>query len=342
MKKYSFTYQLRRPYVGIEPGQSALQEALLVDIESWGASIPVRSSLFTANSSLKIILYRTPSEFKSFQKYFNPHKYRKYYLLVFELHGDINESKIEELITSLAEDEREEHSDYFKTYGAVNEIELEINNFFIAANIAFPGGISTDNGASFYEEKYFTKIEGFYAEGIYSSVRIANDLKWPKLHNISILETLQWLNNNNFFINGIAKNSIERALAAFSHLIIKNINDDRSLDLVWALLGLEAIYTKGNVGLKEQLTSKTETFLGSREENKKEFGKMYDFRSRFIHGDLDIPLHFHNSGAKEFEQFYDDLYRTTDIATITLIATFQKMIINKWTNLSFKYSVEGS
>lgn len=117
---------------------------------------------------------------------------------------------------------------------------------------------------------------------------------------------------------------------------------DSGISLIWSLLGLEALYGKGSTGLKEQLVGKTEAFLGERTENKKRFGAMYDFRSRFIHGNIDIPFRYSPYDAiSEFQEFHSDLYSRGQIALAALIATLQRMAANGWYDLRFAYSVHG-
>ena len=79
-------------------------------------------------------------------------------------------------------------------------------------------------------------------------------------------------------------------MAALSYAAPGSVDSESSLNLAWVLLGLEALYCTGNVGLREQLVAKSELVLGPRVENKKAFGAMYDFRSRLLHGDMDLQI----------------------------------------------------
>jgi hypothetical protein len=133
-----------------------------------------------------------------------------------------------------------------------------------------------------------------------------------------------------------------RSLAAVSHLTTADLESTSCIDLVWILLGLESLYSKGNVGLKEQLLGKTEAILGPRTENKKAFGIVYDFRSRLIHGNVDIPLRFTEFNAVEtFADFHEELLRNEELALAVLLATLQWMAVNDVTELNFEYSLSG-
>lgn len=141
-------------------------------------------------------------------------------------------------------------------------------------------------------------------------------------------------------VDGIGVGRVGRALAAVSHLTTSHLKSTSSIDLVWILLGLESLYSKGNIGLKEQLLGKTEALLGPRTENKKAFGIVYDFRSRFLHGDVDLPLRFTEFNAlKKYEDFYDELSRNEHLALAVLLSTLQWMICHNATELVFEYAL---
>ncbi len=342
--KFSFAIPIIRP-LHFNNAHIALQDALIRDIDSWGGSLSFNNEYFLSGSKLVISLYKNPAEYVPFKKYFKPHRVRNYYLLVFKVDAEICETSILKLIDSIPKDEeyRDDIIEHVRTDIPITSILLEIHNFFLIANIAFPGALSTERGISFIAKRKYEEIEGFYAEHLFGALESSKKLKWPKLSSIGVLDAWNWLNSSNVIENGIGKNSVGRALAAFSQLTTESSSEDSTLNIIWALLGLEAIYTKGNLGLKEQLVLKTEVPLGKREENKKAFGQMYDFRSRLVHGDIDIPLRYTPyDGASEFENFHSDLYESSDIAIATLIATFQKLIQNNWKELEFQYSISGN
>lgn len=63
-----------------------------------------------------------------------------------------------------------------------------------------------------------------------------------------------------------------------------------AMGLCWVSkkFGLEALYCQGNSNLPGQLNVKSTLLLGDRVSFKKDFNKMYDYRSRFVHGDLNF------------------------------------------------------
>jgi hypothetical protein len=58
---------------------------------------------------------------------------------------------------------------------------------------------------------------------------------------------------------------------------------------------------------------------------------MYEFRSRFIHGDMDFPGIYHLGDASPgYEKYYDDQIETVDFAVAILLASLQQIIMGNW------------
>ena len=232
-------------------------------------------------------------------------------------------------------------SDLVSSYGIQN-LNFEVNNLLLLANILWPGALSVVPGFSFVDGTYHGETSAFAAEEWYRAVSAADKYRWPQFQSLSILDAWSWLASTRCFEDGIARGSVGRALGALSYVAPEHYQSESSLNLAWALLGLEALYCTGNVGLREQLVAKTELVLGARSENKKAFGAMYDFRSRLLHGDMDLPLRYSGFDAVPgFEKHFDDLCDYEGIGLAALIATLQVMIKNRWSSLSFRYEVTG-
>ena len=115
------------------------------------------------------------------------------------------------------------------------------------------------------------------------------------------------------------------------------------MQLLWGLVGLEALYVKGQSELTKQVQDKSQAFLGRQESFKKALSQMYDFRSRFVHGDLGFPaLGLLRDARDEVARFDDDLIKATSIATAVLAATIQQLILRDWSGVDFEYKPLGS
>jgi len=119
-------------------------------------------------------------------------------------------------------------------------------------------------------------------------------------------------------------------------LLVMSGREVVALDLVWSMIGLEALYEKGNADITSQLVEKTQALFGPQADFKKDVRRMYDYRSRLVHGDLDFPGHFFEYLD---EGFSEESGRYAAIASAILVATLQEMCLRGIYSLEFKYSL---
>lgn len=218
--------------------------------------------------------------------------------------------------------------------------EERIYNFLIVTHIAYPGCLDVDEGYLFFNEKFYGRICGMHSS-IREASKLSNEIGWPKLDKLYILDVWNWAKQIDDFISSISETELGRALCALSYLFKSDITQDDTLDIVWALIGLEALYCKNFTGIREQLTEKSQILLGEIEEHKRKFKEMYSFRSNFIHGTINFPSRYCQRDAEPiFEKFYSDNFQATLIAEAMLIATLQEMYKNKYSKLEFLYALK--
>lgn len=222
----------------------------------------------------------------------------------------------------------------------IETFEKRIYDFLITTHIACPGYLDVDEGYLFFNDKYYDRIQGMKSS-IREAYQLSNELGWPKLDKLNIIDVWDWTKEIDEFISGIGKTPLGRALCALSYLFKPGIMHEGALDLVWTLVGLEALYCKDITGIQKQLTEKSQVLLGEVKENKRKFKKMYDIRSRLIHGSVDFPSKYCFKHAEPaFEKFTSDNYQATLVAEALLIATLQEMYKNKYSKLEFVYKIE--
>ncbi len=220
--------------------------------------------------------------------------------------------------------------------------EFEVSNLLLLANIQRPGAITTTAGFGYFNDKYVGSTGAFHAEDWYRAPMAAEKYRWPHLEPGSVAQAWAWFAEVSCIEDGMARGPVGRAVAALTYITAGNANSESSLNLVWVLLALESLYCTGTVGLREQLVAKSELILGPRFENKRAFGAMYDFRSRLLHGDMDLPLRYsHFNAVPDFKRHYDDLDDFEGLGLAALVATLQTMIKNNWRGLDFGYRAQG-
>jgi hypothetical protein len=113
--------------------------------------------------------------------------------------------------------------------------------------------------------------------------------------------------------------------------------------LLWALLGLEALYTRGTTELGSQLSAKTQLLLGEQQDFKKAITRMYAYRSRLTHGDVSIPMHYcEYEGLAEYESFLDEVCDQNYLAANVLASSLQALVVRGMTALDFEWRIAES
>jgi len=119
--------------------------------------------------------------------------------------------------------------------------------------------------------------------------------------------------------------------------------DGRELvDLMWAMIGLEALYGRGTSDLTHQLVEKAGVLLGRSTGFEKSVKEMYRFRSLFVHGKMPFPgVFFTSDGTPAYESHTYDAGDASFLAAAVLVASLQQIAKRNWTSLSFSYIVDG-
>lgn len=216
---------------------------------------------------------------------------------------------------------------------------FSVCSLLLCSHIAYPGALQASPLFTFADDDLLEQKNGF-SWTLYDSVEIAIELGWPEIRRLPIIDVWNWIMKIPGFHIGQGVGRVGRALAALSR-IIQNPQLDSPINFVWSLMALEALYASGNEGIKSQLMEKTELFLGQRLANKKRFNRIYDFRSRFVHGDIDFQFEYAPYPYGEPDKFWDDVYDCERIAASILIATLQELILRDMYDLEFEYSIKS-
>lgn len=104
-------------------------------------------------------------------------------------------------------------------------------------------------------------------------------------------------------------------------------------------MGIEALYARGTGSLQEQVRQKSQVVLGKQEDFKKVYNNMYNFRSRYIHGDLDFATNHSLDMTDKIMKYNKDIQDATYFAISMLGASLQELVIRDWSGFDFSYIV---
>ncbi|MEL7571296.1 MAG: hypothetical protein AAGU14_12145, partial [Eubacteriaceae bacterium] len=224
------------------------------------------------------------------------------------------------------------------SYDLCFQMTNRIYDYCIAFNIAYPG-IFEFSDAEIKVNKQTMHLEDCISNVLLDAYLQSLEDKWPNIQALTISKVWEWINTKTNFLSGFSNCSIERALNAFTYLF----NTNNYEDLLYCLMGIEAILNSGDYSITKQIKEKCELLFGKNFKTKS-IGNMYDIRSRFIHGQLDFPSKFTiydlNLGYTKFLVDKYDVCRTTAVSILlSLIQHFIKNDSNKLvtkTEISFE------
>lgn len=214
-----------------------------------------------------------------------------------------------------------------------------VQDLIFACNISNFGSISIEEYVIFQDKGVYLIGGGRTDYNILFEARQSSLIwQYPNLTEIRINKVWDWLIKRSDFLEGYSQSAVTRALLN----LLEVANSETNMKLFRAVMGIEGLYTKSKNNLMEQVREKTQILLGEQENFKKMYSKMYEFRSKFIHGELNFPTKINIEFSKRQEDYIEDLSKVTHFAILLLGASIQQLIINDWHEIQFEYIVKGT
>ena len=219
---------------------------------------------------------------------------------------------------------------------AVIFVSEAIEAILTITEIAYPGCINTKEGVSISNDiaSSIREKNTFYSLFYPND----NDVLWPPLKQLELHACIKWAQQNGFSKQAFAHNRTSRALASLTHAISHGQHLGGEV-LFRSMQGLEAFYCDGIGDLRKQLSEKSSLLLGPWNENSNIVGKLYDIRSKFVHGSSSIEYKNHHIDSwEENEKKSIENEYASNFAIRLLIGSIQKCVIDNIQNINWAYS----
>lgn len=206
------------------------------------------------------------------------------------------------------------------------------------SEICYPGSISTMDGVCISEglSHKVKRKTWFHALAEPDSLFPS----WPSLEHVSVSATYKWAKKIGFGEEAVATSRVSRLLAAYTHVIGLGQNSEGEV-LFRAMQGLEAFFCDGVGDLSRQLSSKLELWIGPIKDKNHSIGKLYNVRSKFVHGESYIDYFNHGMDIPEQEAKSSIAHGFASIYAVRLlIATIQNCISRDVENILWKFDFE--
>jgi hypothetical protein len=236
----------------------------------------------------------------------------------------------EYLIIDLTIKDEDELGDYnrFLINSYLTRLNLLINLSY-STNVDFLPGVIYSN-----TDEYIGETE-IIISSIMNAYEHSTKIKWPVIKNLTLMDTVNWFHKFDIHPNNRSRNNVHRAINAFSQLF-GNLKSKNSADLFWIMLGIESLLAEGSQSISYQIKEKSIIILGKPTEYTKKLGKLYDYRSRLIHGDIDIFPKFYT----DYESFDIEYGDYLDFAVSILIALIRELIEKQKSEFEFELKLK--
>jgi hypothetical protein len=224
---------------------------------------------------------------------------------------------------------------------AASQLGKKLDLVLILSELAYPGCITTLEGALVSDGHlaHETHRKSAYT---HLSFPEENDPVWPQVQMVELRTIVSWAQQTNMVERHLAETLVERALAAYSHVIgLSWLLEGEAL--FRAMQGLDAFYSDGIGDLRRQLSEKVQMWLGPWENNKNIVGHLYDLRSAFVHGSARLVYWNHDSDAwDEDEVVMGKFSNGVNLAIRLLLATLQRCAKEGVVDMKWSYAFTTS
>ncbi|XGW00061.1 MAG: hypothetical protein ACAF41_14140 [Leptolyngbya sp. BL-A-14] len=234
--------------------------------------------------------------------------------------------------------------DEFRDMGYVINVLYQI---FLTMNLAIPGSCdfySVEVHSNSLEASNFSKKKRLWLAGstFEGAIESQKRLGWQILQDLPILKVLQWIQRIGVAESNFARSTTERAIYGMLHVC--NQPDLSPSEVVWLAQALEALFDTPKAGISKILRDRIFLVLGEPTENlkkiKKAINTFYDYRSRYVHGEIEIPNPMSiRLSDSSLDKFQEELMEHIDFAMLLIVSALQRLILLDGSAFEFLESV---
>ncbi|WP_374426088.1 hypothetical protein [Ideonella dechloratans] len=221
-------------------------------------------------------------------------------------------------------------------------IENALFDLFTVVNLALPS--AADFNDLRLEQTGPTPHDPLSLSAYYLDDYFARKLPWPKLTRIDVEVVDRWYKRVRNGVGQVPETPVERAIFALWHVCRSS---GRPEDIVWIFFGFESLFQTRTGENFNALLDRITLLLRPSDEQikllKKQLRSMYDHRSSFVHGGLQVIHPSHSDSIDPRAQAkYSDIVDLSVFGTRLLVACLQRYVTENWRAVAFKTSIEPS
>jgi len=212
--------------------------------------------------------------------------------------------------------------------------------FIFAANLAIPGIINTYEKIPLYINGKIVFLYPAYENELSECLYEGNANASQRLLSLLDIKCVwNWIIRQRGVCDGnVSDTNVSRSVVAYTNLFPTSNEYFYPGYFIWSILGLEALYAKGNGNILNQIKEKLNVVLQLTDKETKMVSSLYDMRSRFFHGDFNLASQLFTEHWNK--TLIDIEYETLEKMRFGIrlfIASLQFCAKNNLTELNFQY-----
>lgn len=226
---------------------------------------------------------------------------------------------------------------------SVLAVESSLHDVFLIMNIASPGScnmtckVGSSNKIAFSPK---IKLGNYFFD---SATLHSHGGKWPPLSNIPLEQVLSWFNTVRNQGSQVPESNLEKVLFAILHICLEDLSHTT---ILWLFNALETLFDTRPGENFRSLVSRIGLLLSPNKQEMKTLNanlrKMYEFRSSFIHGGIEVyhPMMNEIIDTRVDEKF-SRIMHLSDFGFTLLIASIHEIIRRDWHEITFTDELVG-
>lgn len=197
-----------------------------------------------------------------------------------------------------------------------------------SCNLAYPGVITT--GKWIVAGEVSSNFNNYL--GLVSGHR--EHLNLPNFPTLALEQCYDWVRNIGCVAERSPGTKVANAFNAFTNLFFRGGDHNYEADLIWAMMGIEALLVSSN-SIQRDIRTRL-PFLYDEKVSDKQINELYDARSRYIHGQMPIHSKWSHSGSKvkvRKKEVWLDIY--TGTAVFWLVSLLQELCRRDLADIEF-------
>ncbi|AZQ57514.1 hypothetical protein EJ994_01325 [Maribacter sp. MJ134] len=212
----------------------------------------------------------------------------------------------------------------------ISDIQDVLNRLMLILNIASNSMVDFLEGSAYFDNGFHIGKTTTYISNMEFVYGHSYGLNWPIIPDITLSQVVEWFSEN-MHPYELSTNSVQRGINSFSYSFYKP-GQLESSNLFWMMLGIEAILCEGKSEIQKQISMKLSLIFDTPPNFKKKINQLYNYRSRLIHGDLNLTGKFSYDRNELTEEYNNYLYFATSI----LISLIKDLIQKNKTKYEFE------